>query len=112
MSTYIYESYSDYLEFIKNHDFTCEKWIYDILDEKTETKNILYRDDDIIIVKSYGHEDNSKNNIKIHLLTIPTDKTIHSIRDLTGENIELLHKHSKKAPDFSPGMNLNYNGTL
>jgi hypothetical protein len=23
-----------------------------------------------------------------------------------------LHKHSKKAPDFSPGMNLNYNGTL
>jgi hypothetical protein len=23
-----------------------------------------------------------------------------------------LHKHSKKALDFSPGMNLNYNGTL
>ena len=24
----------------------------------------------------------------------------------------LLHKHSNSAPDFSPGMNLNYNGTL
>ena len=24
----------------------------------------------------------------------------------------ILHKHSKKALDFSPGMNLNYNGTL
>ena len=23
-----------------------------------------------------------------------------------------LHKHSKKALDFSPGMNLNYNGTF
>ena len=28
------------------------------------------------------------------------------------DNLSILHKHSKKALDFSPGMNLNYNGTL
>jgi m7GpppX diphosphatase len=98
MFTYIDESYADYLNFITNHNFADEKWIYDILDGITEQKNVLYKDDDMMIIISIDHKPYC--NEKFHLLTIPTDKTIRSIRDLTGDHISLLEKMKSKTIEY------------
>ncbi len=84
----IKESYNDYLEFISKENFEIDKWIYNIIDGIAEKEKIIYQDEKIIIIPTYIW--NGEEMDKMHLLTIPTDKTLRTIRDLTGKNIELL----------------------
>lgn len=87
------ETYEEYLEFIKNRSFEKDKWIYNIIDGIAEQDNILYKDNLAIVIPAYTWD--SENINKLHILCIPIDKNIRSIRDLTIENVPLL-EHMKK----------------
>ena len=104
------ETYQDYLEFISKRDFKKEQWVYNILDGLAEQEQILYKDDQIVILPNYtwkydvknmndsNNSNNSNNSIdlsQMYLLTFPTNKSIHSLRDLDGSHLELL-EHAKK----------------
>lgn len=97
----IKESYQDYQEFISNRDFKKEQWVYNILDGLVEQDKILYQDDLIVILPNYTWKynkddlNNTTNSIDLlgmYLLTFPTNKLLHSLRDLNSNHLELL-KH-------------------
>lgn len=88
------ETYEEYLDFISKRDFKKEDWVYNILDGKSEQDKILYKDEQIVICPNYTWDGNDLS--KMYLLTFPTDKTLHSIRDLTDKNIELLEHIKNK----------------
>jgi hypothetical protein len=85
----VYETYEDYKEFITKRDFKKEQWIYNIIDGIAEHDKILYNDDKIVIIPNYTWTNDSDLS-KMYILTIPTDKTLHSLRDLNENHIELL----------------------
>lgn len=94
------ESYQDYKEFISQRNFVKEQWVYNILDGLAEQEQILYKDDKIMILPNYmwkynqyNQNDSNDTNTdlsQMYLLTFPTDKSIHSLRDLNETHIELL----------------------
>ncbi len=92
----IKESYQDYTEFISKRDFKKEQWVYNILDGLSEQDKILYQDDTFVLLPNYTWNynpsaDNSDVDIsQMYLLAFPTDKTLHSLRDLNEAHIELL----------------------
>lgn len=87
------ESYDDYLEFIKNRDYEKDRWIYNIIDGIAEQDKIIYRDISTIVIPSYTWDSN--NIDKLHILCLPTDKTLRTIRDLTLSNLSLLEYMKK-----------------
>lgn len=91
------ETYQEYLDFIAKRDFKKEQWIYNIIDGLSEQDKILYKNDKIIIIPNYTWNTNDLS--KIHILTIPTDKTLHSLRDLNNTHIELLEHIKTKTFD-------------
>ena len=89
----IRETYSSYLKTLENRDPKKDKWIYNILDGVSEQKSILYKDDKCIVIPTYMWD---KTTIeKLHILCLPRDITLRSIRSLTAEHIPLL-EHMKK----------------
>jgi hypothetical protein len=67
------------------------------------------------INKSSNTLDNTLEYTTFHKYIIKEDTTTNIENQLIQQiniNDDNLHKYSKKAPDFSPGMNLNYNGTF
>jgi m7GpppX diphosphatase len=92
------ETYSEYLEDIKKRNFEKEKWIYNIIDGIEEQNNILYRDNDIVIIPSFTWKQNEKENM--HILAIVTDKNIRTIRDLNVIHIDLLNHIKIKTLDI------------
>lgn len=90
----VLESYEEYLKLMSEHNFKKEQWIYNIIDGIAEQDDILYRDEFIVIIPCYTWSKNSDKNL-LHLLTIPTDKTIRTIRDLDAQHIMLL-EHIKE----------------
>jgi m7GpppX diphosphatase len=87
------ETYEEYLEFIENRDINKDRWIYNILDGLAEQEKILYRDELCVVIPTYTWD--SKNINKLHILCMPIDKNLRTIRDLTEDNIPLL-EHMKK----------------
>lgn len=87
------ETYEEYVEFVKNRDIEKDRWIYNIIDGNAEQDKILYKDDLIVVVPTYTWD--SQNIDKLHILCLPTDKSLRTIRDLTLENVELL-EHMRK----------------
>ena len=93
------ESYQDYIEFISLRDFGKEQWVYNILDGLAEQDQILYKDDKIVILPNYTWKYNPSKDIdlsRMYLLTFPTDKSIHSLRDLNETHLELLEHIQEK----------------
>ena len=86
------ETYHDYLKYIKYRDPKKDQWIYNIIDGTSEQDSILYRDELCIIIPTYIWD--GKNIDKLHILCLPTDITLRSIRSLTSEHIGLL-EHMK-----------------
>ena len=84
----IKESYDEYLEFINNYNFINEKWIYNIIDGIYEQDKILLRNDQFVIIPNYTWD--SYYIDKLQVLTIVTDKSIRSIRDLDYSHVQLL----------------------
>ena len=86
------ETYTDYLNVVKNRNKEKDKWIYNIIDGVSETGSVLYRDQLCIIMPTYTW--NGDVN-KLHMLCIATDRSLRSIRDLRTEHIDML-KHMKQ----------------
>lgn len=95
----VIETYEEYLKIIEQRDFNKEQWVYNILDSKAEQNKILYVDDLIVVIPCYtwsNSADITKSNIyytdvsNLHLLVFPTDKKLHTLRDLNGTHIDLL----------------------
>ena len=88
----IRETYEEYLKYIKYRDPRKDQWIYNIIDGISEQNLILYRDELCIVIPTYVWD--GINTDKMHLLCLPTDITLRSIRSLTSEHIPLL-EHMK-----------------
>ena len=84
----IKETYKSYLKTLENRDPKKDKWIYNILDGSSEQESILYRDDKCIVIPTYMWD--SVNIDKLHILCLPIDLKLRSIRSLTNEHIPLL----------------------
>ena len=89
----IRETHKSYLKTLENRDPKKDKWIYNIIDGISEQESILYRDELCIIIPTYMWD--SVNVDKLHILCLPTDISLRSIRSLTNEHIPLL-EHMKK----------------
>lgn len=87
------ETYEEYLNFLSKRDIEKDRWIYNIIDGIAEQDAIFYRDEYSIVIPAYIWD--YKNINKLHILCIPTDKSLRTIRDLTRINISLL-EHMKK----------------
>jgi m7GpppX diphosphatase len=87
------ETYEEYLTSLKKRDPNKDKWIYNIIDGTSEQELILHRDESCIIIPTYMWD--SVNIEKLHILCLPTDITLRSIRSLTANHIPLL-EHMKK----------------
>ena len=87
------ETYQDYLKYISKRDIEKDRWIYNIIDGTSEQDSVLYRDELCIIIPTYIWD--GKNLDKLHILCLPTDITLRSIRSLTSTHIPLL-EHMKR----------------
>ena len=88
----IRETYEEYLRYIATRDPKKDMWIYNIIDGISEQNCILYKDKDCIVIPTYMWD--GKNVDKLHILCIPMDKSLRSIRSLTSAHILLL-EHMK-----------------
>jgi m7GpppX diphosphatase len=84
----IRETYEDYLKYIKYRDPKKDQWIYNIINGISEQDLILYRDELCIVIPTYVWD--GVNTEKMHLLCLPTDITLRSIRSLTSAHVPLL----------------------
>jgi len=89
----IRESHKSYLKTLEHRDPKKDKWIYNIIDGESEQDSILYRDEKCIVIPTYMWDSN--NLEKLHILCLPLDKSLRSIRSLSQEHIPLL-EHMKK----------------
>jgi m7GpppX diphosphatase len=84
------ESYEDYLDFLSKRDIEKDRWIYNIIDGLAEHDKIIYRDLSIIVIPTYTWD--SKNIEKIHILCLPTNISLRTIRDLSLKDVPLLEQ--------------------
>lgn len=84
----IRETYEDYLKYISKRDIKKDQWIYNIINGTSEQDSVLYRDENCIVIPTYMWD--GKNIEKLHLLCLPTDITLRSIRSLNASHILLL----------------------
>ena len=89
----IKETYNEYLDYIKSRDASKDQWIYNIIDGIAEQSQILYKDEECIIIPDFKF-DSSIN--KLHILCMPIDKTIRCIRSLEQKHVELLKNMKEK----------------
>ena len=94
----IQETYEEYLETISKQNLLKDQWIYNIIDGLSEQNKILYQNNNIIIIPNYTWNENSPS--KIHLLTIPKNKSIRCIRSLDSTHIDLLNEIKNKTIDI------------
>lgn len=88
------ESYEEYITFIKYRDSEKDRWIYNIIDGVAEQDKIVYKDSSIVIIPTYTWD--SINIDKLHILCLPTDKSLRTIRDLRVKHVSML-EYMKKA---------------
>ncbi len=88
------ESYEDYLRYIQKREQKKDQWIYNIIDGTSEQESVIYRDDKCIIIPTYMWD--GKNLDKLHVLCLPTNISLRSIRSLNASHIPLL-EHMKLA---------------
>ena len=91
------ESYEEYKKTVSIRDKQkahLDKWIYDILDGKKEQEKIIYQNDYFLIIHTYVWT--NSNNDDLHLLTIPYNKKLRTIRSLNTNYISLLDQMYKK----------------
>lgn len=90
------ETYQQYIaDMDKNGDryMTRDSWIYNILDGVSEQDSIIARTDRCIVLPNYTWK--GVDVSKLQILTIPVQRDLRTLRDLTGEHVELL-KHMKE----------------
>lgn len=93
----IQETYEEYLHTLQERDVSKDQWIYNILDGLAEQDKILYRDDKCIVIPTYTWDSFDTN--KLHILCIPLDKELRTIRSLDISHVQLL-QHMKRVTVF------------
>jgi m7GpppX diphosphatase len=88
------ETYEEYLRYLQKREQKKDQWIYNIIEGTSEQESILYRDAKCIIIPSYTWD--GKNKDTLHVLCLPTDVSLRSIRSLDSSHIPLL-EHIKLA---------------
>lgn len=83
------ETYNDYLKIDKNID---KQWIFNIIDHKSESEDIIYENNDVIIIPDYKW---NRDNKSLHVLGIYKDKSLFSIRELNNSHIKILEESIK-----------------
>ena len=94
----IRESFTDYLKLLQKRDPKKDQWIYNIINGLEEQDKILYRDELCIVIPTYMWD--SVNLEKLHILCLPTDINLRSLRSLTSDHISLLEHMKKVTLDF------------
>ena len=89
----IQESYVDYLTFLQTYPLEKDQWIYNIINGKCEQDQIIFQDDQFILLPNYTWV-NKKINY-LHLLSFPKDTSLRSLRSLEGKHVPFL-KYLKK----------------
>ena len=85
------ESYEDYKNNILPIGLSRNRqWVYDIFDGKKEKERVLYSDTDFVLIPDIKWD--GKNKWELRILAFFKNKELHSIRDLTGKDIELLER--------------------
>ncbi|CAD8126717.1 unnamed protein product [Paramecium sonneborni] len=64
-------------------------WVYNILEKKKEVENIVFENKNFLILKDYVFV-NSKNLEDLHLLALPFQRDIKSLRDLNQDHLQML----------------------
>jgi hypothetical protein len=90
---FIDETYSEYINDLEKRDPKKDIWIYNIINGISEQEYILYRDDKCIVIPTYNW--NVKDIDKLHILCLPIDTSLRTIRSLDETHIPLL-EHMKK----------------
>jgi len=98
------ETYEEYLNIINSYNIEKDKWIYNIIDKFSEKDKIIYESESIIIIPSYTWDNINIENF--HLLTIPKNKKLRTIRDLIKDDIILLKEMKEKTEEV---INNKYN---
>ena len=86
------------------YDFNT-KWIFNILEGKSEQNKILLKDNDFVIVKDMHWIDSLENNDNFYMLAIPFEK-IRTIRELRKKHIPLLKEMKNKCIKVAENYNL------
>jgi m7GpppX diphosphatase len=89
----IRETYQDYLKYLSRYNIEKDRWIYNIINRISEQESILHRDKLCIVLPTYTWD--KKNMDKLHLLCLPVDISLRSIRSLTSTHLPLL-QHMKR----------------
>jgi m7GpppX diphosphatase len=85
------ESYEDYKDNVLPEGLTRNRqWVYDIFDGKKEKERILYQNSDFSLIPDIKWD--GKDKWELRIVAFFKDKELHSMRDLTGEHIELLEQ--------------------
>jgi len=90
----IQESYVDYLTFLQTYPLEKDQWIYNIINGKCEQDQIIFQDDQFILLPNYTWV-NKKINY-LHLLSFPKDTSLRSLRSLEGKHVLFLKYLKKK----------------
>ena len=89
----IQESYDDYLTFLKSYPIEKDQWIYNIINGKYEQDQIIFQDEQFILLPNYTWVNKKLNYM--HLLSFPKDTSLRSLRSLEGKHVYFL-KYLKK----------------
>ena len=89
------ETYDEYLKIDQTK--LDKEWIYNIIDHKAETNDIIYEDDNIILIPDYKWDKDIRN---LHILGIFKDKELYSIRELEGKHIGMLERSVEKCKEI------------
>ncbi len=92
------ETYQEYLDKIASRDPAKDQWVYNILDGLSEQNEIIYKDDQCIVIPSYtwASVGENKDLNKLHILCFPMDKSLRCIRSLNSSHINLLNHMKAK----------------
>ena len=87
------ETYEEYIKLLNIRDPKKDVWIYNIINGTKEQDKIIHKDDQCIVIPTFIW--NEVDIDKLHILCLPIDITIRSIRSLEAKHIPLL-EHMKK----------------
>ena len=89
---YTQETHDEYINLLEKRECKKDIWIYNIINGISEQENILYKDELCIVIPTFTW--NLKEIDKLHILCLPLNTNLRSIRTLESSDIPLL-EHMK-----------------
>ncbi len=92
------ETYEEYKSILTTRDFSKDIWIWNIINGISEQKDILYRCEHFLVIPNYTWNKQDVRNL--HVLTIPSDPLLYTLRSLRGRHVNLLKDMKSKSLTF------------